>query len=464
MTRLWDKGDALDPEVLAYTTGDDPEIDVWLVAEDCWGSLAHARMACEQGLLTEVDRRSIADGLRSVLAEARAEQFSIRRDEEDVHTAIENRLTRLVGEAGRRVHIGRSRNDQVLACLRLFGKRRLLDLEDAASDLASALLELAVRHERMPLPGYTHLRRAMPSSVGLWAGGFAELVTDDLELLAQARAAQDRSPLGSAAGFGVPLPLDRARTAALLGFASVQTNVQAVQSSRGKAEAQALFACVELGHTLAKLSWDLELYAAPEFGFVKLAGDVATGSSIMPQKRNPDVLELTRANSAVLESNLHRVLSVAGRLPSSYHRDYQVTKEPFIRGLRLARAMTRSMTKVVSGLEWDARACDAAVTDESFCAHRAFELAASGMPFRDAYKQTAEEHARGEVRRPRDLGPVLAAYRVEGAAGDLRLGEARARLGRLTAAAREARATFEGRLADLEADRVPEQSNSGSGR
>ncbi len=448
MARLWEKGDSLDPEILDYTTGDDPEVDLAIVEDDCWGSLAHARMLAEQGLLAESDRAAIAQGLRGILADSRARKFAIPRELEDVHTAIETRL----GEPGKRVHLGRSRNDQVLTCLRLHAKRRLLALEAAALDLARALLDLAQAHEKSPLPGYTHLRRAMPSSIGLWAAGMAELAQDDLDLLAQARKAQDRSPLGSAAGFGVPLPLDRARAADLLGFERIQTNVQAVQSSRGKAEAHALFGCVELGHTLAKLAWDLELYSAPEFGFVKLGPGTATGSSIMPQKRNPDVLELTRANAAVLESYLQRILSVAGRLPSSYHRDYQVTKEPLVRGLGLAAKMTRAMFKVVEGLEFDVKACDAAVTDETFCAHRAFELAAQGTPFRDAYRQTAEEHARGEVRRPRDLAPVLAAYKVAGAAGDLRLGEARARLEQKTQEVNQARAHLEARLSSLERD------------
>jgi argininosuccinate lyase len=451
MARLWEKGTSLDPEVLAYTVGDDPEIDRFLVEEDCWGSLAHARQLLERGLLAERDHALIAEGLRAILTDARAGRFTISPEDEDVHTAIEDRLARAVGDAGRRVHAGRSRNDQVLACVRLFGKRRLFQVEEAALELARKLLDLAAREERTPLPGYTHLRRAMPSSVGLWAAGFAELVLDDLDLLAQARASQDRSPLGSAAGFGVPLPLDRARTAELLGFARVQTNVQAVQSSRGKAEAHALFACIELGHTLAKLSWDLELYAAPEFGFVRLADDVATGSSIMPQKKNPDVLELTRGNAAVLESLLVRVLAVAGRLPSSYHRDYQLTKEPLVRGLLLARSMTRVLSQVVSGLEWDRGACDAAVTDETFAAHRALELAAAGVPFRDAYRRAADELARGEVKRPRDLAPVLAAYAVEGAAGDLRLSAAKARRETLGAAMLSARKAFEERLAALEA-------------
>jgi argininosuccinate lyase len=454
-TRLWEKGEPLDPEVLEYTVGDDWLVDAWLVEEDCWGSLAHARMLREVGLLSEPDRRAIADGLRDVLARKRgAEGFAISPQDEDVHTALEAHLQKRSGDAGRRVHTGRSRNDQVLTCVRLFTKRRLDDLATAVVELATALLEQARRHERAPLPGYTHMRQAMPSSIGLWASQFAEMLVEDLDAIHAARAGTDRSPLGSAAGFGVPLPLDRARTAELLGFASVQTNCQAVQSSRGKAESQALFAAVQVAHTLAKLSWDLELYSSPEFGFVRLPGNVATGSSIMPQKRNPDVLEISRANAAVLESNLQRVLAVAGRLPSSYHRDYQLTKEPLVKGLLLARQMVRAMTKVVSGLEWDVARCDALVTDEAFGAHHALALAAEGVPFRDAYKKAAEALAKGEVKRPADLGPALATYRVAGAAGNLMLDRLTSRLEQARARAEEAREAFAAKLRALEQDRT----------
>ena len=447
--RLWDKGEALDPEVLAYTVGDDWTLDLELVEEDCWGSLAHARMLAEQGLISAADRAAIARGLRQVLAAHRRGELSIAREEEDVHTAVEGRLVEAVGEPGRRVHTGRSRNDQVLLDVRLFLKRRLLEVLAGGVALGQALLTLARAHERALLPGYTHLRQAMPSTVGLWAAGHAETIEDSLRAVWDALQAADRSPLGSAAGFGVPLPLDRRRVAALLGFAGIQVNCQAVQSSRGKLEAQALFACTLLGHDLARLAWDLQLMSGPELGFFRLPGRVATGSSIMPQKKNPDVLELTRGNAGVLQSWLDRVLLVAGRLPSSYHRDYQLTKEPLLRGLRLARAMLRAMELTIQGVEVDAARASAAVQDEAFATHRALELTRQGVPFRDAYRRVGEELAEGQLQRPGDA-EAIESYLVEGSPGDLRLGEAEARLEELGARAARAETHLRACLAALE--------------
>ncbi|RMG19170.1 MAG: argininosuccinate lyase [Planctomycetota bacterium] len=450
--RLWDKGDSLDPDILAYTVGDDHLLDLAIVEEDCWGSLAHSAMLAERGLLGAEDRDRIAAGLREILAEHRAGRFAIAPEEEDVHTAIEGRLSERIGEAGRRLHTGRSRNDQVLVDLRLYAKRRLLDVVDEALALASALCDLAAAHEDVILPGYTHLRQAMPSTVGLWAAGHAELIEGDVAALRDAYRACDASPLGSAAGFGTPLPLDRDRTAELLGFSRLQVNVQAVQSSRGKAEAQALFACTLLGGTLAKLSWDLQLGSAPELGFFRLPGKVATGSSIMPQKKNPDVLELTRANAAVLASMLDRILGVTLQLPSSYHRDYQLTKRPLIEGLPLARSMARALRIAVEGLEVDRERARAALAPEALATHRAIELVRGGMPFRDAYRQVARELAEGEAPLPSALEP-RSLYAVKGSAGDLRLDEARARLAALAEEAREVRRSLEERLTALEAAR-----------
>ena len=454
--RLWDKGETLDPEVLAYTVGDDWTLDLALVEEDCWGSLAHARMLTEQGIIGAADGAAIGRGLRAVLELHRRGGFRIAPEEEDVHTAVEGRLIQELGEPGRRVHTGRSRNDQVLLDVRLFLKRHLLEVLEGGLTLARALLELAREHEATLLPGYTHLRQAMPSSVGLWAAGHAETVEDSLRAVWDALQAADRSPLGSAAGFGVPLPLDRRRVAALLGFAGIQVNCQAVQSSRGKLEAQALFACTLLGHDLARLAWDLQLMTGPELGFFRLPGRVATGSSLMPQKKNPDVLELTRGNAGVLQSWLDRVLLVAGKLPSSYHRDYQLTKEPVIRGLRLTRSMLRAMELTVWGLEVDGARAGAAVHDEAFATHRALELVQEGVAFRDAYRRVGEELARHALRRPSDPDAVRRSYRVEGSPGDLRLDEAEQRLEVLAARSSGASAHLRACLAALE--RVEETS------
>lgn len=451
--RLWDKGEALDPEVLAYTVGDDPVLDLALVEEDCWGSLAHSQMLAEQGVIGAADRQAIGRGLLEVLRRHRAGEFRIRREEEDVHTAVEGLLVELAGEAGKRVHTGRSRNDQVLVDVRLFLRRRLLDAAGAGLDLARALLSLAAGHASVLMPGFTHMRQAMPSSVGLWAAGHAEGVEEDVEALLDAYRACDRCPLGSAAGFGVPLPLDRRRTAALLGFERLQVNVQAVQSSRGKAEAQALMAAALLGYDLARLAWDLQLLSGPEYGVFHLAPDVSTGSSIMPQKRNPDVLELTRANAAVLHSHLDRVLLVAGKLPSSYHRDFQLTKEPVIRGLPLCVQMTRVMERTVRGLEVDAGRAREAVRPEAFATHRALELVRGGMAFREAYRQVGEELAAGEgaLTGAGPDTPLERLYAVEGSAGDLRLEQAGERLDELAARVRGLSLRLDERLAGLEA-------------
>ncbi|MGE0713439.1 MAG: argininosuccinate lyase [Planctomycetota bacterium] len=444
--RLWDKGDALDPEILAYTVGEDYRLDLALVEEDVWGSLAHARMLVEQGIVSGEDGQEIARGLRHVLAEHRAGRFTIRPEEEDVHTAVEGMLVAEVGEPGRRLHTGRSRNDQVQADVRLFARRRLLDLFDAGLALARALLDLAGRERETPLPGYTHLRQAMPSTVGLWASGHAEGLEEDLEAVLAAYRAVDRCPLGSAAGFGVPLALDRRRTASLLGFGRLQVNAQAVQTSRGKLEAQALFAATLLGRDLAALAWDLLLYSSPEFGLMELPGSVATGSSIMPQKKNPDVLELTRANAAVLQSCLDRVLMVASRLPSSYHRDFQLTKAPLLEGLPLARTMARAMELTVKGLVIAADTREK-VAPEAYATHRALDLVRAGAPFRDAYRQVGSELAAGQLPTDR---PLQELYAVEGSPGDLRLEDAWLRLSALEAEAQAARARLSAALSALE--------------
>lgn len=458
--RLWEKGEALHPEVLAYTVGDDYLLDLDLVEEDVWGSLAHSRMLAERGLISPEDRRAIARGLLEVLAAHRAGAFRIAPAEEDVHTAVEGLLVQRHGEAGKRLHTGRSRNDQVLVDVRLFAKRRLLDLAEAALALGEALLDLAGREEESFLPGFTHMRQAMPSTVGLWAAGHAEGVEEDVEALLDAYRACDRCPLGSAAGFGVPLPLDRRRTAELLGFARLQVNAQAVQSSRGKAEAQALFAAALLGDGLARLAWDLQLYSGPELGFVRLPPDVATGSSIMPQKRNPDVLELTRANAGVLHAHCQRVVLVAGKLPSSYHRDFQLTKEPLLKGLRLARSMARAMELTVRGLEVDRERARGAVASEALATHQALALVQQGVPFREAYRQVGE--ALGEAAGAPALGAPRDLYASEGSPGDLRLDAARERMAALSARVAGTRRALEERLAALEQEAAAAAGREGA--
>ena len=327
MSRLWDKGAPLDQRVLAYTAGDDYALDERLVKYDVRASIAHAEMLNAAGLLADADLSAIRAGLTALAAEHAAGQWKIELADEDGQTALEKRLTARIGAAGGRVHLGRSRNDQVLTALRLYLLDAGAELAAAAENCAVALDALARREGAIALPGYTHMQQAMPSTVALWAGGFAAELRDDAAGLAATARRAAQNPLGSAAGYGTPgLPLDRELTRAKLGFASVQAPVTAVQLSRGKAEAQLLFEVALLMQDLGRLASDLLLFYTQEFAFVTLPESFTTGSSIMPQKRNPDVFELVRGRSAVAHACLSEVLGIFAKLPSGYQRDLQLIK------------------------------------------------------------------------------------------------------------------------------------------
>ncbi|HEY2276054.1 MAG TPA: argininosuccinate lyase, partial [Steroidobacteraceae bacterium] len=337
MTRLWDKGSPLDERVLRYTAGEDHALDDRLVPHDVRASIAHAEMLNAQGLLSLTDLDAIRDGLKALADEHARGLWHVELADEDGQTALERRLTERVGAAGARIHLGRSRNDQLLAALRLYLRGTIEDLEGGALEVADALDELAVHEGGTPLPGYTHMQQAMPSSVPLWAQGFAAEIRDDAKGLLEVARRVSRNPLGSAAGYGTPgLPIDREATRAALGFAAVQEPVTAVQLSRGKAEAQLLFEITLLMQDLGRFAADVLLYATQEFGFVTLPEAFTTGSSIMPQKRNPDVFELIRGRSATALGCLTEALAVCAKLPSGYNRDLQLLKFPLFRGIDLA--------------------------------------------------------------------------------------------------------------------------------
>jgi len=393
MSRLWEKGLPLDQRVLQYTAGEDHKLDARLVAYDVRGCIAHAEMLAEQSLLDRQDCNAICDGLRQLDAEFAAGKWQIELEDEDAHTAIESRLTAKIGEAGGRLHLGRSRNDQVLTALRLY----LLDAADQVSrsvaNLCESLDELAARHSEMPLPGYTHMQHAMPSSVSLWCGGFREAFDDALQGLLSARRRLDKNPLGSAAGYGSPgLPLDRESTTAKLGFAVTQTPVTAVQLSRGKGECGLLFEITLLLQDLGRLASDLLLFYTQEFGYISLAPEVTTGSSIMPQKRNPDVLELIRASSATAQASLDECMMISAKLPSGFQRDMQRMKAPLFRSIDLAIDSVDIMAYLLSGLHFVA---DNIVLDEGLnAAQEANALVTSeGIPFREAYRRIAQKYA-----------------------------------------------------------------------
>jgi argininosuccinate lyase len=392
MSRLWDKGAPLDERVLAFTAGDDYQLDERLVKYDVRASIAHAEMLNAQGLLEDGDLAAIRDGLTALGAEHARGQWKIELADEDGQTALEKRLTARIGPAGGRVHLGRSRNDQVLAALRLY----LLDAGDelaaAAEHCAAALDALAKREGEVALPGYTHMQQAMPSSVALWAGGFAAELRDDAVGLRGTARRASRNPLGSAAGYGTPgLPLDREATRARLGFQEVHAPVTAVQLARGKAEAQLLFECALLVQDLGRLASDLLLFYTQEFAFVTLPDSFTTGSSIMPQKRNPDVFELVRGRTAVAHACLAEVLGVFAKLPSGYQRDLQLIKPPLFRGIDLALATSAIMALGVEGVRF--RAGGIKLDPSIHAAEEANALVArEGIPFREAYRRIGEKY------------------------------------------------------------------------
>jgi argininosuccinate lyase len=389
MSRLWDKGQPLDNRVLEYTAGEDHALDERLVAYDIRASIAHAEMLAQQGLLATADLVAIRDALTAIGAEHSRGDWRIELADEDGQTAIEQRLTARIGATGGRVHLGRSRNDQVLTALRLYLRDAAEQIATGAEAVAGALDSLAAAQGATALPGYTHMQQAMPSSVALWAGGFAAELRDDAAGLRAVRRRIDRSPLGSAAGYGTPgLPLDREATRAKLGFDSVQEPVTSVQLSRGKAEAQLLFEIALLMQDLGRVAADVLLFYTQEFAFVQLPDAFTTGSSIMPQKRNPDVFELIRGRTATAHGALVEALGIFAKLPSGYQRDLQLLKLPLFRGIDLALASTDIMAAGVAALRFVPEHIE--LDPSIHAAEEANALVVSeGIPFREAYRRVA---------------------------------------------------------------------------
>jgi argininosuccinate lyase len=395
MSRLWDKGTPLDARVLAYTAGEDHALDDRLVAYDVLGSIAHAEGLHAAGLLPDADLKALKEALEEIGAAHARGEWRVSLEQEDGQTALEALLTERLGTTGARIHLGRSRNDQVLTALRLYLRDVVETLRNGALGVAAALESLAARQGEVALPGYTHLQQAMPSSVGLWARGFASEIHDDAEGLRHAHRRIGRSPLGSAAGYGTPgLPLNRELTRARLGFAEVQEPVTAVQLSRGKAEAHVLFELTLLMQDLGRLAADLILFYSQEFAYVTLPEAFTTGSSIMPQKRNPDVFELIRGRSATALACLVEALGVFAKLPSGYHRDLQLIKAPLFRGIDLGLQTLDILPAALAGVAFQP---DRIRLDPSIhAAERAYALVvAEGIPFRDAYLRIARDLKKG---------------------------------------------------------------------
>ena len=391
----------VDPDVLTYTVGDDPVLDLDLVKGDCLGTAAHVTMLSVMPVTPPVVTKDEAARVRAELAKIIGDStFTIKPSDQDVHMAVELRLTEILGYLGKKINTCRSRNDQVAVDVRLHIKDQLLGLEGEVADLAAALVDFGRAHDRVPLVGRTHLQPAMPSSVGVWATGHAEMILDQTANLEAAYALNDLCPLGSAAGYGVPLPLDRARTSDLLGFARPLHNVFGASMARGEDEAALLSALVQLMAVLSRLAEDLILFSMPEFAYFRLPREYCTGSSIMPQKYNPDVLELVRSKTAQVLGLATGALSMLHALPGGYNRDLQDTKGPYMKGIAITRTTLRILAKMVRGLAIDETALRAGFSPGVFATDAALRQVAAGVPWREAYHDVRDHLERLSTEDP----------------------------------------------------------------
>jgi argininosuccinate lyase len=447
---LWSPaGRSVDELMLSYTVGDDRHWDARLLPWDVLGSLGHVEELKASKLLSAEEYKRLRTGLRAGLAAVQHGHLKIGAQHEDAHTAVEDWLTKRLGETGERLHTGRSRNDQIACDLRLYLKAALLDVYDTATDLVAALTDFAQANSDALWPGYTHQRRAMPSSAGLWAAAFAEGLLDTLESLPALWARVDRCPLGSAAGYGVPLPLQRAAAARALGFAAPEHNVALVQNSRGKLEAAVLAWCAELGHEAGKLAADAVAYSGEEYGLLLLPPELATGSSLMPHKRNPDLFELTRARAAALDADLVTVMQLKSKLGSGYHRDFQLLKEPLFKGLDRTREMLAMLTRAVPRLEVNRARAAAALAGDPLVTDEVLRRVDAGEPFRAAYRAVAAEHKQGVKFPTPSAASIVGRRRSVGGVGALGLPAVRKRLKARRSWSAGVRRRFERALARL---------------
>lgn len=394
--KLWEKNTQVNTDVERYTVGHDREMDLYLARYDVLGSLAHIAMLQTIGLLSADELKVLTEELRNIYALIEQDNFSIETGVEDIHSQIELMLTRKLGDIGKKIHSGRSRNDQVLVDLKLFIRSQLREVVQDTKALFDTLIDQSYRYRNVLMPGYTHLQVAMPSSFGLWFGAYAESLVDDLIVVQSAYRISNRNPLGSAAGYGSSFPLNRTFTTDALGFESMDYNVVYAQMGRGKTERIVASALASIAATLSKLSFDACLFNSQNFGFIKLPDEYTTGSSIMPHKKNPDVFELTRARCNKLQSLPYQITLIANNLPSGYFRDMQMIKEIFLPAFDELRECLRMVTRMISEIEVNDRILDDERYKYMFSVEEVNRLARSGVPFRDAYKQVGLAIEAGE--------------------------------------------------------------------
>ena len=398
MPKLWDKGFSTAQEIERFTVGRDREMDLYLAESDVMGSMAHITMLESIGLLTSDELKTLLHELRDIRKEILEGKFTIEEGVEDVHSQIELMLTRRLGDMGKKIHSGRSRNDQVLVDLKLFTRRQLQLVAEDVRTLFGELQAQSERYKQVLMPGYTHLQVAMPSSFGLWFGAYAESLVDDMMFLQAAFRMANRNPLGSAAGYGSSFPLNRTMTTQLLGFESMDYNVVYAQMGRGKMERNVAFALASVAGTLSKLAFDACLFNSQNFAFVKLPDECTTGSSIMPHKKNPDVFELTRAKCNKIQALPQQIMLIMNNLPSGYFRDLQIIKEVFLPCFQELRDCLSMVTYIIQRIKVNEHILDDPRYDLMFSVEEVNRLATEGMPFRDAYKKVGMDILAGHFK------------------------------------------------------------------
>lgn len=394
--KLWEKNYEINKEIEKFTVGKDRELDLFLAKYDVLGSMAHITMLESIGLLTEEELKLLLTELKNIYQDCERGEFFIEEGIEDVHSQVELMLTRKLGDMGKKIHSGRSRNDQVLVDLKLFTRHELKAIVDNVKTLFDELIEKSNQYRDVLMPGYTHLQVAMPSSFGLWFGAYAESLTDDMFFLQAAYRMTNRNPLGSAAGYGSSFPLDRTMTTHLLGFDSLDYNVVYAQMGRGKMERNVAFALASVAGTLAKMAFDACLFNSQNFSFVHLPKECTTGSSIMPHKKNPDVFELIRAKSNKLQALPTQITLIMNNLPTGYFRDLQIIKEVFLPAFDELKDCLQMTAYIVNKMEVNEHILDNPIYDPMFSVEEVNQLAAAGMPFRDAYKKVGMEIEEGK--------------------------------------------------------------------
>lgn len=401
--KLWEKNVQVTDEIDRFTVGHDRELDRYLAKYDVLGSMAHVTMLHHIGLIADEELPLLLAELKQIYQRAATGDFVIEDDIEDVHSQVELMLTRRLGDMGKKIHSGRSRNDQVLLDLKLFARDKLREVAEALRSLFEELQKQSERYQQVLMPGYTHLQVAMPSSFGLWFGAYAESLADDLLLLEAAYRLTNRNPLGSAAGYGSSFPLDRQLTTDLLGFDSMNYNVVYAQMGRGKMERTVAFALAGIAGTVAKLAYDACLFNSQNFGFIKLPDECTTGSSIMPHKKNPDVFELIRARMNRLQALPQEVVLIMNNLPCGYFRDLQELKEVFIPAFDQLIDCLHMTTYIIEKMKVNEHLLDDTRYDLMFSVEEVNRLAAEGMPFRDAYKKVGLDIEAGKFRPVKEI-------------------------------------------------------------